>query len=92
MIGFYASDILSVSGVPVSQTIGVATTAYPGTPQGGIMGVGLPQDESVTQNNVPPFPGYIDTLKNSGIIKTRAYSIYLDDKSTYIPNIDALQG
>lgn len=83
--GFYASDYLTISGNSVRQTIGVATAAAAGTPPGGIMGIGLSQSESAgNEDGTVAYPGYIDTLKSCGLIKSRAYSIYLNDQSEFV--------
>jgi len=84
--GFYASDLLSVSGVSVRQTIGVATAADLSNPPDGIMGIGISFFESIVfrngvVNTSATYPGYIDSLINAGIINTRAYSIFLNDRS-----------
>lgn len=50
------------------------------------MGIGLSYTESIVTrtgkvNISAAYPGYVDSLKNAGIINTRAYSIFLDDRS-----------
>lgn len=83
MTGFYASDVVSIGEASVKQTIGVATIAGAGTPPGGIFGVGLPQGESIFDTSGQSYSGYLDNLQAAGLINTRAYSVYLDDKSEY---------
>lgn len=79
--GFYASDILTIGGAAVRQVVGVATSAGSGDPPGGILGIGLSSDESIVNQGGKAFPGYIDTMVQKGLIKTRAYSIYFEDES-----------
>lgn len=80
--GYYVSDTLTVAGVPVPQVIlAVATEAGTGDPAGGIMGIGLDNLEDIAQTTAEPYPGFIDMLKNNGLINVRAYSLFLDEQS-----------
>lgn len=89
-MGFYASDYLTLGNAAVRQTIGVATTAYPGTPPGGIMGIGLSAGESIVDKDglSAEYSGYIDTLKSAGVIQRRAYSIFMNDRCKTAPISD----
>jgi hypothetical protein len=70
---------LETNGVSAKDiVIGVATHAAEGDPTGGIMGIGLPQNEASVVHSGIVYPGYIDKLKDEGIIGVRAYSIYLN--------------
>lgn len=77
--GFYVSDTLTTQDTSAQDiVIGVATHAAKGDPQGGIMGIGLPQNEPSYLGYGIEYPGYIDQLKAQGLIGVRAYSVYLN--------------
>ncbi|KAK6364355.1 hypothetical protein LTS17_012252 [Exophiala oligosperma] len=77
--GFYISDTLTTQDTSAQDiVIGVATHAAKGDPQGGIMGIGLPQNEPSYLGYGIEYPGYIDQLQAQGLIGVRAYSVYLN--------------
>lgn len=84
LLGYYVSDLFSVGDISVEQVIGVATSANPNDPPGGIFGIGLSAAESQAERGGLEYSGFIDTLAAAGLIETRAYSIYLDDISVFI--------
>ncbi|KAK6535721.1 hypothetical protein TWF694_002170 [Orbilia ellipsospora] len=76
--GDYAEDTFSVGGVKVSSTqIGVATTANLSY---GIMGVGFEADQaSATPGGMGQYPSLLNEMVKEGLIKSKAYSLWLDD-------------
>ncbi len=85
--GDYISDFFGIGSIQIENlTMAVATSAkYVGT---GIMGIGFSADESIVVNGGQnPYPNIIDELVNQGLIKSRAYSIWLDGLGTLLPRI-----
>lgn len=78
--GNYFSDVLTVGGVKVSNaTMAVATDLLFWELSGpGIMGIGYDQNEAAER----PYPGLLNDMVNQGLINTRAFSLWLDDRGT----------
>lgn len=78
--GDYIEETISMSGVTVTNmTMAVANASA--HEQFGILGVGFDINESWVTNGRPePYLNIIDLLVSQGIINTRAYSLYLNDK------------
>ncbi|KAH8885673.1 acid protease, partial [Thozetella sp. PMI_491] len=80
-IGDYISDDFSIGGVTVkSMQLGYATSTSRGT---GILGVGFSANEATSKK----YPNLIDSLANQGLISTKAYSLYLNDRRSPSGNI-----
>lgn len=81
-VGPYGSDVVGVGDVTISPVqFGVAnqvnsTTGY----SIGLLGLGYSANEAVTQiDNI--YPNLPEVMKDSGVINSRLYSIYLNDES-----------
>ncbi|EMC96730.1 hypothetical protein BAUCODRAFT_34123 [Baudoinia panamericana UAMH 10762] len=82
--GDYASDVVRFGGVTLNQQqFGIG---YTSSSQEGIMGIGYPINEAVTQyNGDRPYSNVPQHLMQQGAINTNAYSLWLND-------LDASQG
>jgi candidapepsin len=79
--GKWAKDTLSISGKAIpSFQFGLAGDAFGVDPLTGIVGVG-PKSLEFTKNKYPNLP---EALKEAGLIKKVAYSLYLDDDNGHI--------
>ncbi len=73
-LGDYISDDFTIGGTTVkSLQMGYATSVSRGT---GILGVGFSNNEATTKR----YPNLIDSLASQGLISTKAYSLYLNDR------------
>jgi hypothetical protein len=83
--GDYIADNFAIGGTTIQNlTMAVATNAaYVAT---GIMGIGFDTDESIASGGGKPYPNIIDVMVQQNIIKTRAYSLWLDDLGMFISN------
>jgi hypothetical protein len=45
----------------------------------GVMGIGFDTNEAITDENLQPYPNFIDVLKSQNVISTKAYSLWLND-------------
>lgn len=72
--GDYIYDNFKIADVTIkSLQIGLADTVVMGT---GVLGVGFPANEAA----VAAYPNIIDQLADQGLINSRAYSLYLNDR------------
>ena len=91
-------DNSAVTGDYINETLAIGNTvirnmkmglAFEATRPLGIMGIGYVADESIaaqSPNNV--YPNIVAQMKNQGFISTSAYSLWLNDLSTF-PGIEA---
>lgn len=80
--GDYINETLSIGNTVIKDmTMGLATQA---SRPFGIMGIGYDADESIAATNPDAiYPNVIAQLKAQGFISTLAYSLWLNDLSTY---------
>ena len=80
--GDYINETLSIGNTVIKDmTMGLATQA---SRPFGIMGIGYDADESIAATNPNSiYPNVIAQLKAQGFISTLAYSLWLNDLSTY---------
>ncbi|KAK3694785.1 aspartic peptidase domain-containing protein [Podospora appendiculata] len=79
--GDYISDNFSIGDVTIkSLQMGYATETVRGT---GILGIGFAANEATTKT----YPNLIDELFNQGLIGSKAYSLYLNDRRSDAGNI-----
>ncbi|KAK3336636.1 aspartic peptidase domain-containing protein [Cercophora scortea] len=79
--GDYISDNFSIGDVTIkSLQMGYATETVRGT---GILGIGFSANEATTKT----YPNLIDELFNQGLIGSKAYSLYLNDRRSDAGNI-----
>ena len=80
--GDYINETLSIGNTVIKDMrMGLATQA---TRPFGIMGIGYDADESIAATNPNAiYPNVIAQLKAQGFISTLAYSLWLNDLSTY---------
>jgi hypothetical protein len=72
--GNYITDNLQINGVTIkSLQMGLATSVQRGV---GVLGVGFPTNEAA----VTKYPNIIDQLAQQGFTKSRAFSLYLNDR------------
>ncbi|KAK6462802.1 aspartic peptidase domain-containing protein [Scheffersomyces coipomensis] len=76
--GVYGTDNVVFGGVTVENVNLAVVTAASGV-YTGILGVGLPKDESSDPIYGFTYPNFPDALKSQGIINKIAYSIYYGD-------------
>ncbi|KAF6241546.1 hypothetical protein HO173_000257 [Letharia columbiana] len=76
--GDYATDTISIGGQTLtSLQFGIG---YQSTSTDGILGVGYTADEAqVNAANLKSYPNLPQAMANAGLIKSNAYSLYLDD-------------
>lgn len=76
--GDYATDTISIGGQTLtSLQFGIG---YQSTSTDGILGVGYTADEAqVNAANLNSYPNLPQAMANAGLIKSNAYSLYLDD-------------
>ncbi|KAL2198543.1 aspartic peptidase domain-containing protein [Corynascus similis CBS 632.67] len=74
--GDYISDDFTIGGTTVrSLQMACVTQALRGT---GILGLGF----SISERASTKYPNIIDEMYNQGLIKSKAYSLYLNDRRT----------
>lgn len=81
--GDYATETFQVGGVKITDltfAIGLDTTSSE-----GIMGIGYDTNEVIVSQGAEPYPNLINLMVEQGHIKSRAYSLWLND-------LDAAQG
>lgn len=72
-----ATDTLSIGGQTLGLQFGIG---YASTSTDGILGIGYTADESqVNAANLKAYPNLPQAMANAGLIKTNAYSLWLDD-------------
>lgn len=71
--GYYVKENLVFSGTTVTSVVLAVATDTPDESY-GVMGIGLDEGEVATTK----YPGFINTLRNRGVIGKRAYSIFLN--------------
>lgn len=78
--GDWGSDTITIDGSsPIdSQQIGVASSLFD---QHGVMGVGFDTNEANNDGVGGVYPSVMDNLVTSGIIKRKAFSLYLNDRN-----------
>ncbi|KAJ5475465.1 hypothetical protein N7539_007752 [Penicillium diatomitis] len=78
--GDYVRDDFSIGGVRVQgMTLAVATRVKDiGT---GVMGIGFESDESIAAYGSKPYKNLVDRMVEQGLIKSRSYSLWLNDIS-----------
>ena len=59
-----------------NMEFGVGTDA---TSQDGVMGIGFVTNEAILQFGLAPYPNLVDQMVSQNLIKSRTYSLYLDD-------------
>jgi hypothetical protein len=76
--GDYVSDTLNIGGASVKKLqMGVG---YVSSSSEGVMGIGYPALEVQAQNNGrTPYPNVPQAMADQGLIKTPAFSLWLDD-------------
>lgn len=75
--GDYAADKVSFAGISLQpQIFGIG---YDSTSQEGVLGIGYPINEAAVKAGFESYPNVPENMVNSGIIKTNAYSLWLDD-------------
>lgn len=55
-----------------------------GTDSGGLIGVGLEANEATVRWDQPQYPNIVSHLHTNGLIGTKAFSLYINSKGTYI--------
>ena len=82
IMGDYINETLAIGNTVIEHmTMGLALLA---TRSFGVMGIGYDADESIA--SVSPtdvYPNIVAQMKDQGFISTRAYSLWLNDLSTY---------
>ena len=80
--GDYINETLRIGNTVIKDmTMGLATQA---SRPFGIMGIGYDADESIAATNPDAvYPNVVAQLKAQGFISTLAYSLWLNDLSTY---------
>jgi hypothetical protein len=87
--GDYISDVFGIGGLTIQNlTMAVATEAQ--SVSTGILGIGYSADESIAATG-RIYPNIIDEMVNQGLIKSRAYSIWLDDIGKLLSRIMSCQ-
>jgi hypothetical protein len=72
--GDYIYDNFKIADVTIKGLqIGLADTVVMGT---GVLGIGFPANEAAVEE----YPNIIDQLADQGLINSRAYSLYLNDR------------
>ena len=76
--GDYATDTLSIGGQTLTGLqFGIG---YQSTSEDGILGIGYPADEAqVNTASSKPYANLPQAMANAGLIKSNAYSLWLDD-------------
>jgi hypothetical protein len=85
--GDYISDKFGIAGLSVNNmTMGLARVAEEQDPNGqfeGIVGLGFEKGEAVYAQTGQTYPNLISKLKSQGIIGSRSYSLWLNDKGKF---------
>jgi hypothetical protein len=76
--GVYISDDLSIGDTKITNLTMAAATKLNALGV-GIMGLSFAGDESIAANSRKTFPTIIDVMQSEGIIKSKSYSLWLDD-------------
>ena len=81
--GDYINETLAIGNTVIKEmTMGLALQA---TRPFGIMGIGYDADESIaSQDPAQVYPNIVAQMKAQGFISTLAYSLWLNDLSTYL--------
>ena len=66
----------SLGATVTKMEFGVGTDS---TSQDGVMGVGFALNEAILQFGLAPYPNLVDQMVSQNLIKSRTYSLYLDD-------------
>ncbi|KAK5163552.1 uncharacterized protein LTR77_010501 [Saxophila tyrrhenica] len=75
--GDYVSDTVRFNGVTLrNQIFGIG---YSSDSRQGILGIGYPINEVITQYGHQPYPNIPYNMRNKGYINTPAYSLWLND-------------
>jgi hypothetical protein len=86
--GDYVGDVFGIGGATIpNMTMGLAKTAQEQDSTSdfqGIVGVGFEEGEAVYAQTGYKYHNVISMLKSTGAIASRAYSLWLNDKGTYI--------
>jgi hypothetical protein len=86
--GDYISDKFGIAGLTVNNmTMGLARAADEQDSNAqfeGIVGLGFEQGESVYGQTGQTYPNLVSKLKSQGIIASRSYSLWLNDKCKFI--------
>ncbi|KAF7714869.1 Aspartic-type endopeptidase [Penicillium ucsense] len=84
--GDYVRDDFSIGGVKVQgMTLAVATRVNSiGT---GVMGIGFESDESIAAYGGKPYKNLVDRMVEQGLIKSRSYSLWLNDINAQTGNV-----
>lgn len=72
--GYYIRDNIQLADALINSAI-IAMTNETSDSSYGVLGIGLNGLESTPIE----YSGFLDELRTQGIIKTRAYSLYLDN-------------
>ena len=82
VMGDYIRDDFAIGGVTVKgMTLAVATQVKDiGT---GVMGIGFESDESIAAQGGQPYRNLVSHMVGQGLIKSRSYSLWLNDISTF---------
>lgn len=76
VVGDYITDNFAVGSASLQSIIMAVATDAAYVPT-GIMGIGFDTDESIASQAI--YPNFIDEMVKQNLIKTRAYSLWLDD-------------
>jgi hypothetical protein len=74
--GSYFTDSVTIGNATIENQI--LALAVESVRPAGIMGLGFSENVAASR----PYPPLVDTMKDQGIINSRAFSLYLDDLST----------
>lgn len=80
--GTFYKDDFSVGGARIVNFEFAVAYEGKGPPHGGVMGMGFDVSEADADGGSRPYYQYdsvLTTMFNEGIIKSRAFSLYLDD-------------
>jgi hypothetical protein len=76
--GVYLSDDMSIGDTKITNLTMAAATKLNAIGI-GIMGIGFASDESIASEGSRTYPSIIDVMQSEGIIKSKSYSLWLDD-------------
>lgn len=69
----------------VAETTANLTIGSNGADAVGLVGVGFEANEAgISALNQPPYPNIVCSLRNNGVIGTRAFSLYVNSQGSYI--------
>ncbi|WEW61899.1 hypothetical protein PRK78_007397 [Emydomyces testavorans] len=77
-VGDYVSDTMSIAGATLKEL--QFAVGYQSTSREGVLGIGFAQNEvQSVRNNVEPYANLPQALVDNGLIRSNAYSIWLND-------------